>query len=388
MLLIHSHAMMRTIYYCVALFLLGRGVVYPQTCPKEPANMSRIAEILDSAKDSAVIYRAAAISEQAAVIRLRGVAQPNMRGDTVPGAAQVALAKLGDSAAIQDLQKELNASKNNRGAIEKLLRVRTDSALAILIEYFIAHEHDRSRVVDHGDYAYDPLALLLAELPRIVPDPPEIPADATFDQQIKGWEEWWTSHKNHPVIIHPAKEFSSVYLQCLGRKIDWGFPDAVLEISLYDSNLSAPAFRKLLGPRMRTVAKLHTLDGNLQTALARAGDENELHRIENELQVSTKDAIEKLQFIGGRRAVEALIHSLDSSDEEVLLRKFYAPKDASHLALEHQRSLMYVLSKLVKDPPLSPTAPGQHGAATWTAWWAREKDRAVFNEFLPDYIHE
>jgi hypothetical protein len=30
----------------------------------------------------------------------------------------------------------------------------------------------------------------------------------------------------------------------------------------YDSKLSAPAFRKLLGPRMRTVNKLHTLDGN------------------------------------------------------------------------------------------------------------------------------
>jgi hypothetical protein len=50
---------------------------------------------------------------------------------------------------------------------------------------------------------------------------------------------------------------------------------------------------------------------------------------------------------------------------------------------------MYVLSKLVKNPPLSPTAaPGQHAAATWTAWWAKEKDTARFNTFLPEFIHE
>jgi len=42
-------------FCCVALFLLGKGLVFPQTCPKEPANISRLAEIIDSAKDSAFI---------------------------------------------------------------------------------------------------------------------------------------------------------------------------------------------------------------------------------------------------------------------------------------------------------------------------------------------
>ena len=50
---------------------------------------------------------------------------------TAAGAAQVCLARLGDSIALEQLKNELNGQKANENAIYKLVRVQTDESVGI-----------------------------------------------------------------------------------------------------------------------------------------------------------------------------------------------------------------------------------------------------------------
>jgi hypothetical protein len=100
----------------VGLLLFSTVPTSAQKCPAGKVNTSKlIANVTRAARqferyrpddpdnsgppaDADVIYRSAAIGGKALTPALRRIAKPGLAANTVPGAAQVSLAKLGDGA--------------------------------------------------------------------------------------------------------------------------------------------------------------------------------------------------------------------------------------------------------------------------------------------------
>src|SRR5215472_15809393 len=102
----------------VAVALLGGsgGPAFAQSCPRGEPNIAALnAKVAEAARqlqqylpndpdhsglpmDRTIIYRAAAVGGKALIPALRRVAKPGISAYTVPGEAQVALAKLRDRA--------------------------------------------------------------------------------------------------------------------------------------------------------------------------------------------------------------------------------------------------------------------------------------------------
>jgi hypothetical protein len=97
---------------------------------------------MEQTKDPNVILRSAAIAGPAVLPVLHRLSKPEMSLETVAGAAQVSLAKLGDETAAAELSDELNGRSTlspASSAIQKLLLVGNSKAINILLNYLAAH---------------------------------------------------------------------------------------------------------------------------------------------------------------------------------------------------------------------------------------------------------
>ena len=171
-------------------------------------------------------------------------------------------------------------------------------------------------------------------------------------------------------------------------------PEALLEIADRGGPEAEAILKKF--PPPNKVESLGTVQGNLSAALAKLGDPKEFAGITERPPINE---IQELEYIGGRKAVEALIGILQtpsqhSSAETAWLasctQKYGAPSCNSAAARDDRNfqavltAVLTDLAHMVKDPPLPSNAdPTSENIQKWRDWWARNKDTA---QFVPNPI--
>jgi len=154
------------------------------------------------------------------------------------------------------------------------------------------------------------------------------------------------------------------------------------------------------------------VQGNTQVGLAQLGDREMFDQIVSELSGKyAYEAVRKLEFIGGKQAVEALIHSLDKTEEmarklqnlETPQRAYQPIWRASAIGVQgeieqetctplsshpYQECVMGVLALMVKDPPLPANAKlSKENIQIWKDWWTENRVQAVFVQ-RPEHTFE
>jgi hypothetical protein len=409
--------------FVLTVVLFHEGTAGAQTCEdRNPAHATALIDQIrfscerDNAPYSANVYALAAVADKEAIPALRKLAA--WRTDKGPGLrcmawvnnARIAVAKLGDKEYLAGLRMDDAAF------------IADDRVLLALIQFLIAHAKDPSMYHDFGDYGSDYRDGLLFEIDMIrrrrrVPD---LPLADYSDVGIAQWKAYLEKHKGQQMTFPPYPEVIDPYLQCLARKVDWGFPDAILAIAANGGGAALPILLKFPRPWKAEMmayaisAPLNqynpdwtTIQGNLQVALAQLGDEEMFDQIVTELGGGTAyQSVRKLQYLGGKRAVDALVKALDVSEDAVQkaratdcgLRTFCYPSvpvqwrqiwKAEPDGVEIQRELcetmsfhscvVGVLGFMVKDPPLAPGASATpENIQKWQHWWRQNKDSAEF----------
>jgi hypothetical protein len=169
-----------------------------------------------------------------------------MHLDTVPGAAQVSLAKLGDEEAMKELDQELNGKRTfggPTGAMGKLLFVSNGRAIKLLTTYVAAHP-EPIIVGYEVDNPHDLRRGLIVALSNMV----EYADDRTYGKHPRSTEEWedsWKHGKATPIPLSLSIDLRNPYLECLCRKIEWGFPMAMIDLAATGDPRVVPILLKL-----------------------------------------------------------------------------------------------------------------------------------------------
>ena len=347
-------------------------------------------------------------------------------------AARMALAKLGDENAYAAIKQQWAHSTRNAMYPAGIDFIGDDWALQTLVEFLVQHANDPRMIEEHGpaDGPVDYRSGLLAEITRIarrhvVPDLP----DADYSPSgIAQWKLWLGKYKGQHLSTPVFESVSDPYLQCLARRVEWGHPDAILDIATFGgpaaeailNQFPAPKSGEVMGARELFPDVLWSEDerpdpdseiqGNLQAALLRFGDQKTAGQVATELNSFALkpgnfplEAIRKLRFAGGKTAVGVLIDGLGSSNRmsQDAQKNFDAcvasvtaanqsskpPGDAAQKACAESlfwaaRRTSFVLralAEIVKDPPLPADAPPTtESSQKWKDWWAKNRDKAVF----------
>jgi hypothetical protein len=349
-------------------------------------------------------------------------------------AARTALAKLGDETAYATVKKQW--AQHRAGPYPARIDfIGDDWALQTLVEFLIQHANDPRMVVQHGladgpeDYRSGILAQIRGIAPRhAIPDLP----DADYSPSgIAQWKAWLGKYKGQHLSTPVFENVSDPYLQCLARRVEWGHPDAVLDIATFGGAAAEAILKQFPAPRSGEVMGARELyrdvlrdenedesrpnpdseiQGNLQAALLRFGDQKTAGQVATELNSFAfkpgnfpLEAIRKLRFAGGKTAVGVLIDGLGRSNRmsQDAQKNFDAcvvtvtaanqpwkqPKEAAEKACagsfswaERRTSLILnALAEMVKDPPLPANAPPTaENSQKWKDWWVKNRDKAVF----------
>jgi hypothetical protein len=165
-----------------------------EQCPNDPDNSG-------PPVNADIIYRAAAVGGEALIPALRRISRPKMRPDSIPGAAQVSLARLGDKESLDQIAEELNGKTGSGSAPWKLGRVGNEKAVAILLNYFIARGSDISRYQPVApDLGGDAMGGVVVTLSSVVQDPPFDPSGSVSGDP-KIWTAWWEQNKGKPLAL-------------------------------------------------------------------------------------------------------------------------------------------------------------------------------------------
>ncbi|MFZ0863614.1 MAG: hypothetical protein WCA27_28320 [Candidatus Sulfotelmatobacter sp.] len=348
--------------------------------------------------------------------------------------ARTALAKLGDETAYATVKKQW--AQHRAGPYPARIDfIGDDWALQTLVEFLIQHANDPRMVVQHGpaDGPEDYRSRILAQIRGIarrhaIPDLP----DADYSPSgIAQWKAWLGKYKGQHLSTPVFESVSDPYLQCLARRVEWGHPDAVLDIATFGGPAAEAILKQFPAPRSGEVMGARELyrdvlrdenedesrpnpdseiQGNLQAALLRFGDQKTAGQVATELNSFAfkpgnfpLEAIRKLRFAGGKTAVGVLIDGLGSSNRmsQDAQKNFDAcvvtvaaanqpwkqPKAAAEKACagsfswaERRTSLILsALAEMVKDPPLPANAPPTaENSQKWKDWWVKNRDKAVF----------
>jgi hypothetical protein len=408
--------------FVLSVALFGAATAIAQTC--ENRNPAHAAALIDQIRFSCErydipyssdIYGLAAVADKEAIPALRKLAAlPTNKG---PGAscwfwvksARIALAKTGD-------EKFRAALSRDEASF-----IADDRALTELIEFLIVHAKDPEMYVDFGDYGVDYRATILHEIDsirgkRLVPD---LPLADFSDAGIAQWKAYLQKYKDQQITFPAYPNVADPYLQCLARRVDWGFPDAVLAIAAHGGDAALSILRQLQRPlksemmgyaeRSPLNPDLDTLmmNGDMQVALAQLGDEEMFQQIVLGLRDGNAyQSVRKLEYLGGKRSVEALVNALDISEDavqkawmkdcgdrtncypnvSVAWRQIWNSKpDGEEIETEICRTMAFhscvvgVLGYMVKSPPLPPGAAATpENIRRWKEWWVANQDRAEF----------
>ena len=358
----------------IAVFAFASlGSCFSQSC-KKPWSTQVLSQTVLEAGSADVVYRACAIKGSELRPVLQRIAKPGSSILSVAGAAQVCLAKLGDEAALDQLQTELNNLKFNENAISKLARVATTESIAILMDYLVRSQNDSSKKINMGDVMYDPTFSILQQMKKTVPAPPDIDIKTSQSLQIQKWQEWWQQKRTIGLFPPLEKHFpGDPYLQCLARKVEWGVPDALLDLDASGKDGALTGVLKgLAGPESAEESAFHTVRGDAQTILAKRGDKQEFEKIVAELNTTQYvDAIPKLLYIGNLKSVGVLIDSLDLTNfftaREKMSPKLYASETDRYL-----KFVFAALAAMAKTPPVTAQAPPtKENIERWKQWWKK-----------------
>jgi hypothetical protein len=344
-----------------------------QTCPHNNVYKAAPIEEVLHANSAEIVFRYAAGDIVAP--SLRRLSQPGMTVDSVSGAAQVSLARLGDKTAFGELEKELNDPESSHKAVPKLVRVGTDGAVAVLMAYLSAHISDNSLHYNFGDYVSDLRRTLTESLSQQLQIGPILP-NGFFSVTPSDWMTWWDQNRGKPVALSISGDFHDPYLQCLARKVEWGFPDAIFDMTRTRDPHVIPVLKLLarFGNAKRRPFVLATLQGRAQLGLAQFGDQEELQTIKQELDISGfGSAIEELRQLGGPVAVAALIDDFDSPN---YFPQYKGTRGYQRIVNEHNQAIEDALVTMVVSPPETQITP--ETAKKWKARWNTNKDSAQF----------
>jgi hypothetical protein len=380
------------------------------------------------------LYGLAAVAGDEAIPALRKIAE--WPTDTGTGyycqrwvkSARIALAKLGDKKYREALDQWLQDPKHQYPPISELAIVGDDGALRTLIEYLLAHANDPTMYRDFGDYGSDTRDWLLQEIDTIRRRRrvPGLPSADYSPAGIAQWKDYLERHKDQQLTFAVYPDVSDPYLKCLARKVEWGYPDTILAIAAFGGESAVPILQRFPRPSpgdpmgfaaaYRTIFESRGLwanvQGNTQVALAQLGDREMFDQIVSELNDKyAYEAVRKLEFIGGKQAVDALIHSLDMTEEAAKKLQNLETPQKSYLPIWRESSIgvqgeieretctpfsshpypecvMGVLALMVKDPPLPANAKmNKENIQMWKDWWTNNKDQAVFVQ-RPDHTFE
>lgn len=376
----------------IALLLLASTVAAGQlqwlSVPSCGDDLAKLKNQLEKETNPTFVLRDAAIGEQGFVPTLKRLSRSGESPEsTVAGAAQLALARLGDQQALNELDHEIRS--NNTGsvllAIKTLSLVHSDAALKMLMQYLVTNKLNLRRVRIEGDAVEDPMIPVLKGLIANVEDPPYTQPFLTDPDHLNQWEKWWKETKP-PRVVHVYEGMPDAKSECLARLGEWGFEDAPRKLFLDLGKKSIPALEKLAdignpvaGDKEWPTSLLGSVRGNAQVILAKAGDRKEFEKIVKELDQPGvyQDAIRKFQYISTRDAFEVLLKSLtlNSFPKD----RYYAPDGTLHLVGEKlQKDVLAALSEMVVSPPLPPdVAATDANMEKWREWWRVNKDEDV-----------
>jgi hypothetical protein len=363
---------------CFSVFLLGAfvPVTSGQHCPHGGMDSAKLAAGMEQTNDPNVILRSAAIAGTAVMPVLRGLSKPEMHLDTVAGAAQVSLAKLGDEQAMKELDEELNRKATLGGptlAISKLLFVANGRAIKLLTTYLASHP-EPTMVGYEVDNPQDLRRGLIVALSNMV----VYADDRAYGKHPRSTEEWqnsWKHGKDTPIPLSLSIDLQNPYLECLCRKIEWGFPMAMIDLAATGDPRVVPILLRLasigyryegyVGSRAPYIWVHHDY---VETSLAKWGDAEEFAIIEHELRTNAfQTAILKMQVVGGQKGVSALLEATVNPDYAMF-----------------NQALFKSLSHMVQDPPLPPDAdPTAENLHKWQSWWAKNEATAKFAYPVP-----
>jgi hypothetical protein len=355
--------------FCFRLLLLGSFVASPslgQHCPHGRIDLATLAAGMEETKDPNVILRSAAVAGPAAISVLRRISKPGMPLYTVPGAAQVSLAKLDDEKAMAELGEELT-HRDLRMVIPKLLFVANSKSIAQLLKFL--DTHPKPIIVGYEvDNPSDLRSLLIAKLADMV----EYADDRAYGKHPRStveWEDSWKHGKAIPLPLSLSIDSQNSYLECLCRKIEFGFPMAMIDLAATGDPRVVPILLELktIGYRnegnvgSRAPYTWWVRRDYVETSLAKWGDAEEFAILEHALQID-QTSILKLQVIGGKKAMTALLESNTNPSYGL-----------------YNQALFKSLSEMVQDPPLPANAdPTVKNLHQWRDWWAKNKDTARF----------
>jgi hypothetical protein len=434
-------AWFRIIVVAVSISSVGAAPVPAQTCedqnpPHAVALLLRLQSYCENydVPNSFDLYGLASVAGNEAIPTLRKIAA--WPTNTPTGnycerwvrAARVALAKLGEKKYRDALDDAMQDPRNRYPPLGELAIVGDDGALRTLIEFLVAHANDPAMYNDFGDYGSDTRDWLLQEIDTIRRRRrvPGLPTANYSPAGVAQWRDYLERHKDVQLTFPVYPNVSDPYLKCLARKVEWGYPDTILAIAAFGEEAALPILeqypRPSAGSPMGFAASYGslfehgglwtTVQGNTQVALAQLGDREMFQQIVSEL--SDKYAYEdvrKLEFIGGKQAVNALIDSLDMTEvaarklqnletpEKSYLPIWRASAIGAQGEIEHetctpfsshpyQACVMGVLPLMVKDPPLPANAKmSKENIQIWKDWWTKNKDQAVFVQ-KPEHTFE
>lgn len=371
----------------LAIALLNAALpAFAQQCRRGPIDIPQLTEQIELAKDPNVVFRAAAIGGQALTPALRQIAKPGKSAETVAGAAQVSLAKLGDAHAMAELEEDLHLNANADysryvrfdAAIDKPLIVGNEKAISILMDFLVANRDRPLMVYSLTDApAYDERYEMIKALGDIVVNAP-LKGNGQYNGTLEDWILWWTRDKAKPVPLLVSADFQDPYMQCLGRKVEWGFSMAILDLAGTGDQRVAPIVKKIAGmgyPYTGYVGSkapyIWLRHDYVELALAELGDAKNFDIVARQASPYAYEPGDvKLQIIGGRRAMEVLIDSMSSINPPA-----YAA---------YTKPLLSTLPKMVENPPLAAdAAPTPENIQKWKDWWAQNKDTARFVKMPP-----
>ena len=349
---------------------------------------------------------------------------------------RTALVKLGDENAYAPIKRQWAHQRIGPYQQPNLDFIGDDWALQTLVEFLIQHANDPRMITPYGpaDGPYDRRSGILADIKgiarrHVVPDLP----DADYSPSgIAQWKAWLEKNKGQHLSTPVFEGVSDPYLQCLARRVEWSHPDAILDIATFGGpsaeailkQFPAPRSGEVMGARELFVDVLRNEDGrpdldseiqgNLQAALLRFGDQRTAFQVATELNSFAiypgyfpLEAIRKLRFAGGKTAVAVLVDGLGNSNRvsEDAQKRFDAcearviqvnqpSKDQKEAAQKEcakecavwfswaelrTRLILRALAEMVQEPPLWGDAPPTADSSQkWKDWWTKNQDKAVF----------
>ena len=356
----------RTGLISAAVAIVWLPALQAQKCPTDAVNIVELRAQMESTKDPNVILRAAAIGEQRLLPELRKLSVPRASAESVGGAATASLAKLGDEAAYAQLESELNANTSVL-ALDKLLLVNSPRSVSMIMAYLASHPEAIWRGCEL-DACYDYVPIILKLLANTVENAP-IRAHGKYRRDLDDWLAW--SKREKPIVFSISSSLQDAYEQCLAHKVEWGFDMALVD-------LAATGDQSLMGPIKKLGTMGYPYEGYIgtkgpptfiwlrhdyvETSLAMLGDDSQFRIIVKHLNSNSfQTEIQKLQIIGGSRAVEALINA------------------SRYFNGVWGRPFLKALPQMVENPPLPPDATlSAENITRWKNWWAENKSRAKF----------